>query len=51
MGWFRSVFPDDEWQLDDVIEQGHKLVVRYTGYMTYKGVHQHPINRPKSKRN
>ncbi|UFU00823.1 ester cyclase [Radiobacillus kanasensis] len=37
MGWFRSVFHDDEWQLDDMIEEGEKLVVRYTGWMTYKG--------------
>ncbi|WP_088007331.1 ester cyclase [Indiicoccus explosivorum] len=35
--WFRSVFSDDEWVLDDVIEQGDRLVVRYTGWMTYKG--------------
>ncbi|WP_129691268.1 ester cyclase [Gottfriedia acidiceleris] len=37
MIWYRSVFHDDEWSIDDLIEQGHKLVVRYTGWMTYKG--------------
>jgi predicted ester cyclase len=37
MTWYRSVFQDDEWVIDDLIEQGNKLVVRYTGWMTYKG--------------
>lgn len=37
MKWYRQVFHDDEWTLDDVIEQDNKLVVRYTGWMTYKG--------------
>ncbi|MFC3210223.1 ester cyclase [Planomicrobium okeanokoites] len=37
MKWYRQVFHDDEWTLDDVIEQDSKLVVRYTGWMTYKG--------------
>lgn len=37
MKWFRSVFQDDVWQLDDLIKQDHKLVVRYTGWMTYTG--------------
>ncbi|PGM55652.1 ester cyclase [Bacillus sp. AFS053548] len=37
MTWYRSVFHDDEWIVDDLIEQNHKLVVRYTGWMTYKG--------------
>ncbi|TLS36048.1 ester cyclase [Pseudalkalibacillus caeni] len=37
MGWFKKVFSDDEWKLDDLIEQGNKLVVRYTGWMTYRG--------------
>jgi predicted ester cyclase len=37
MGWYRNVFHDDEWTLDDIIEQDYKLVVRYTGWMTYKG--------------
>ena len=37
MIWYRSVFHDDEWIVDDIIEQEHKLVVRYTGWMTYKG--------------
>ena len=37
MIWFRTVFHDDEWIVDDLIEQGSKLVVRYTGLMTYKG--------------
>ncbi|MEH7511782.1 ester cyclase [Gottfriedia acidiceleris] len=37
MIWYRSVFHDDEWTVDDLIEQEHKLVVRYTGWMTYKG--------------
>ncbi|MBY0095734.1 ester cyclase [Mesobacillus maritimus] len=37
MQWFRRVFHNDEWVLDDLIEQDTKLVVRYTGWMTYKG--------------
>ncbi|MCA1055906.1 ester cyclase [Rossellomorea aquimaris] len=37
MTWYRSVFHDDEWALHDIIEQDHKVVVRYTGWMTYKG--------------
>jgi predicted ester cyclase len=37
MTWYRTVFQDDEWVIDDLIEQGDKLVVRYTGWMTYKG--------------
>jgi predicted ester cyclase len=37
MEWFRSVFHDDVWELNDLIEQDDKLVVRYTGWMTYKG--------------
>lgn len=37
MRWYRSVFHDDQWVLEDLIEQDHKLVVRYTGWMTYKG--------------
>jgi predicted ester cyclase len=37
MEWFRSVFQDDVWEINDLIEQEHKLVVRYTGWMTYKG--------------
>jgi len=37
MNWYRSVFIDDEWVINDLIEQDDKLVVRYTGWMTYKG--------------
>ena len=37
MDWFRSVFHDDEWVLEDIIEQDDRLVIRYTGWMTYKG--------------
>lgn len=37
MKWYRNVFHDDQWVLEDLIEQGNKLVVRYTGWMTYKG--------------
>lgn len=37
MEWFRSVFQDDVWEINDLIEQEQKLVVRYTGWMTYKG--------------
>lgn len=37
MNQYRNVFQDDEWIIDDLIEQGEKLVVRYTGWMTYKG--------------
>lgn len=37
MNWFQSAFHDGEWIPEDVIEQGDRLVVRYTGRMTYKG--------------
>ncbi|WP_419880472.1 ester cyclase [Peribacillus sp. B-H-3] len=37
MKWYRSVFQDDEWEINDLIEQDNKLVVRYTGWMTYTG--------------
>lgn len=37
MTWYRTVFQDDQWTIDDLIEQENKLVVRYTGWMTYKG--------------
>ena len=37
MKWYRSVFHDDEWLIEDLIERDDKLVVRYTGWMTYKG--------------
>ena len=36
MKWFRSVFQDDEWIIENLMEQNDKLVVRYTGWMTYK---------------
>lgn len=37
MEWYRSVFQEDEWEINDLIEQEEKLAVRYTGWMTYKG--------------
>lgn len=37
MGWYKKVFQDDEWSIEDTIEQEEKFVVRYTGWMTYKG--------------
>jgi len=37
MMWYRNAFQDDQWKIDDLIEQENKLVVRYTGWMTYKG--------------
>ena len=37
MKWYRSVSHDDEWIIEDLIEQNDKLVVRFTGWMTYKG--------------
>lgn len=37
MGWFRKVFHEDKWVLEDFIEQDDKLVVRYTGWFIYKG--------------
>ena len=37
MKWYRNVFQDDEWIIDDLIEQDNKLVFSYTGWMTYKG--------------
>ena len=37
MKWYKNVFHDDEWTIEDLIEQDDQLVVRYTGWMTYKG--------------
>ncbi|WLR46481.1 ester cyclase [Halobacillus litoralis] len=37
MEWYQSVFQEDEWQINDLIEQEQKVAVRYTGWMTYKG--------------
>jgi predicted ester cyclase len=37
MGWFRKVFVDDEWTIEDYFESGDRAAVRYTGHMTYKG--------------
>jgi len=37
MNWFREVFHNDEWTIDDYLEDGNKIAVRYTGHMTYKG--------------
>ncbi|TYS13441.1 ester cyclase [Rossellomorea vietnamensis] len=37
MKWYRSVFQEDTWEMNDLIEQEQKLAVRYTGEMTYKG--------------
>lgn len=37
MKWYRQVFVDDQWEIDDFFESTDKAVVRYTGRATYKG--------------
>ncbi|MCF6136614.1 ester cyclase [Pseudalkalibacillus berkeleyi] len=37
MEWFREVFVDDEWVINDYLESEDQAAVRYTGHMTYKG--------------
>ncbi|WP_181346943.1 ester cyclase [Thalassobacillus sp. CUG 92003] len=37
MNWFRTVFINDEWTINDFLEDGNRIAVRYKGYMTYKG--------------
>lgn len=34
MRWYLTVLQDDQWTLDDLIEQDHKLVVRYEKQFT-----------------
>lgn len=35
--WYRSSFVDSQWTVNDIIESGNTVVVRYTGHSTYKG--------------
>lgn len=35
--WYRSTFTDAEWTIGDVISEGDKIVVRYSGWTTYRG--------------
>ncbi|MBP1950800.1 MULTISPECIES: ester cyclase [Virgibacillus] len=37
MNWFRTVFTNDVWSIEDYLELEDKVAVRYTGHMTYKG--------------
>lgn len=34
--WFRQVFVEGEWTINDFLEVSDKATVRYTGYTTYK---------------
>ncbi|HEY6411592.1 MAG TPA: nuclear transport factor 2 family protein [Ktedonobacteraceae bacterium] len=35
--WYRSSFIDAEWTIHEMIEEGEKVVVRYSGLTTYQG--------------
>ena len=37
LSWYCSSFDEREWLVDDVIEEGDKIVARYTGFSIYKG--------------
>ncbi|WP_349409873.1 nuclear transport factor 2 family protein [Pseudalkalibacillus sp. SCS-8] len=37
MDWYRNVFTDDVWTINDYFENGEKAAVRYTGEMNYQG--------------
>jgi predicted ester cyclase len=37
LDWYRSSFTEQEWTIHDIISEGNKVVVRYTGYTTYRG--------------
>lgn len=37
LDWYCTSFVDREWFVHDIIEQGDKVVARYSGYSTYKG--------------
>jgi predicted ester cyclase len=35
--WYLASFTDAEWTLHDILEDGEKVVVRYSGLTTYRG--------------
>lgn len=35
--WYRSTFTDAEWTIQQVITEADKIVVRYSGWTTYRG--------------
>ncbi|MCL1466141.1 ester cyclase [Argonema galeatum] len=35
--WYRATFTDPEWTIHDVITSQDKIVVRYSGWSTYRG--------------
>lgn len=37
LSWYCESFVDRTWSVHDTIEEGNKIVARYTGYSTYKG--------------
>lgn len=37
LSWYRNSFVDSEWIVHEMIEEGNKIVARYTGISTYKG--------------
>ncbi|MFB4166838.1 ester cyclase [Virgibacillus sp. JSM 102003] len=37
LSWYCESFVDRTWSVHDMIEEGDKIVARYTGYSTYKG--------------
>lgn len=37
LGWYRTSFTEQEWTIHDIIAEGDKVVVRYSGHTTYRG--------------
>lgn len=35
--WYRSTFTDAEWTIQQVVGEADKIVVRYSGWTTYRG--------------
>ena len=35
--WYSTSFTDREWTIHDTIEEGDKVVARYSGWVTYRG--------------
>ena len=35
--WYTSAFSEREWDVHDIISEGEKVVVRYSGWATYRG--------------
>lgn len=35
--WYTSAFSERDWEINDVISEGEKVVFRYSGWATYRG--------------